>query len=91
MRGSANGVDDGLTMTSTLLSPEQYAHLFPTAATGRFGRQITTIAYADPETAPARTVTVWRMRERMQASDFRIDPQVISGAIVERMVTGHTL
>ena len=54
MRGSAKGVDDGLTMTSTLLSPEQLEHLFPTA-TGRFGRQITTIAYADPETAPART------------------------------------
>ena len=90
MRGSPNGVDDGLTMTSTLLSQEQLEHLFPTA-TGRFGRQIKTIAYADPETAPARTVTVWRMRERMQASDFRVDPQVISGAIVERMVTGHTL
>jgi len=90
MRGSANGVDDGLTMTSTLLSQEQLEHLFPTAG-GRFGRQIKTIAYADPETAPARTMTVWRMRERMQASDFRIDPRVVSGAIVERMVTGHTL
>ena len=31
------------------------------------------------------------MRERMQASDFRIDPRLVSGAIVERMVTGHTL
>ena len=90
MRGSANEVDDGLTMTSTLLSQEQLEHLFPTAA-GRFGRQIKTIAYADPETAPARAMTVWRMRERMQASEFQIDPQVVSGAIVDRMFVGHTL
>ena len=90
MRGSAKGVDDGLTMTSTLLSAEQYEHLFPTA-TGRFGRQIKTIAYADPETAPTRTMTVWRMRERMEASAFQIDPRVVSGAILDRMATGHTL
>jgi hypothetical protein len=90
MRGSANGVDDGLTMTSTLLSHEQLEHLFPTA-TGRFGRQIKTIAWADPETAPTRTTTVWRMRERMKSSDFQIDPRVVSGAIVERMYAGHAL
>lgn len=77
-------------MTSTLLSNEQLEHLFPMAA-GRFGRQIKTIAYADPETAPTRTMTVWRMRQRMQASDFQIDPRVVSGAIVERMFVGHTL
>ena len=77
-------------MTSTLLSPEQLEHLLP-AATGRFGRQLVTVAYPDPELAPPRTTTVWRMRERMQASDFRIDPAVVSGAIVERMSAGHLL
>jgi hypothetical protein len=90
MRGSASGVDDGLTMTSTLLSPEQLEHLFPMAS-GRFGRQIKTIAWPDPEMAPARTTTVMRMQERMKTSDFRIDPRVVSGAIVERMFAGHAL
>ena len=90
MSGSASADDDILTMTSTLLSQQQLEHLFPTAS-GRFGRQIKTIAWADPETAPTRTTTVWRMRERMKSSDYRIDPQVVSGAIVERMFVGHTL
>lgn len=90
MRGCAKAVDDVLTMTSTLLSQQQLEHLFPTAG-GRFGRQLKTIAWADPETAPTRTTTVWRMRERMKSSDFRIDPLVVSGAIVERMFAGHAL
>ena len=90
MRGCARRVDDILTMTSTLLSHDELEHLFPTA-TGRFGRQIKTIAWPDPEMAPARTTTVLRMQERMQSSDFRIDPRVVSGAIVERMFIGHTL
>ena len=90
MRGCARSVDDTLTLTSTLLSQQQLQHLFPTA-TGRFGRQIKTIAWADPETAPTRTTTVWRMRERMKSSDYQIDPRVVSGAIVERMFVGHTL
>ena len=77
-------------MTSTLLSAEQLEQLVPTA-TGRFGRQLMTIAHPDPETAPARTATVTRMQERMRTSDYRIDPRLISGAIVERLVTGHTL
>jgi hypothetical protein len=77
-------------MTSTLLSPEQLEHLLPTA-TGRFGRQLLTIAYPDPEMAPARTTTVMRMQERMRSSDYRIDPRVVSGAIVERMFVGHAL
>ena len=90
MRGSARWVDDGLTMTSTLLSPEQLEHLLPTT-TGRFGRQLTTIAYPDPETAPARPTTVLRMQARMRSSDYRIDARLVSGAIIERMLTGHTL
>ena len=77
-------------MTSTLLSPEQLEQLLPTA-TGRFGRQLMTITYPDPETAPARTTTVTRMQERMRSSDYRIDPRLVSGAIVERLFTGHTL
>ena len=77
-------------MTSTLHSPEQLEHLLP-AVRGRFGRQPMTIANPDPETAPARTATVTRMRERMRSSDHRIDPRLVSGAIVERLFTGHTL
>ena len=90
MRRPARTVDDGLTMTSTLLSPEQLEQLLPTA-TGRFGRQLMTIAYADPETAPARTTRGTRMQERIESSAYRIDPRLVSGAIVERLFTGHTL
>ncbi len=89
MRGSAAAVDDLHTMTSTLLPPE---HLLPTAtASGRFARQLRTIACADPEMAPARSSTVARMRERLQTSEFRIDPRLVSGAIMERMSAGHAL
>ena len=87
MRRPARTVDDGLTMTSTLLSPEQLV----STATGRFGRQLMTIAHPDPETAPVRTATVTRMQERMRTSDYRIDPRLVSGAIIERLFTGHTL
>ena len=75
-------------MTSPLLSPEQREHLFPTTS-GRFGRQAGTIACPDPEMAPARSTTVARMRERLQTSDFRIDPRLVSGAIIERISVGH--
>jgi hypothetical protein len=76
-------------MTETLLSTQhdQLDELFARAA-GRFGRQIRTIAWPDPDMAPARTATVWRMRERMKTSDYHIDPLLVANAIVDRVYAG---
>lgn len=84
MRGPARAVDDGLTMTSTLLSHDQLDQLLA-ATTGRFGRPLRTISCTDPELAPTRRETVIRMRARMHDGEYRIDPLVISDAIVDRV------
>jgi hypothetical protein len=88
MRGPAATVDEVRMMAHTLTlhtSPhEQLQHMFAKAA-GRFGRQVHTIAWPDPEMAPARSATVARMQARMNAGEYRIDPSVVAGAIVERV------
>ena len=71
-------------MTSTLLSTPQLDQLIA-ATTGRFGRPLRTISCTDPELAPTRRETVIRMRARMQGGDYRIDPLVVSDAIVDRV------
>jgi hypothetical protein len=76
-------------MTTTLHATDQLEQLL-TIAPGRFGRQMRTITCPDPEMAPPRTATVRRMQERMKSRQFRIDPAVVSGAIVERMLAGQT-
>lgn len=58
------------------------------ATTGRFGRQLRTISWTDPELAPTRRETVVRMRARMQDGEYRIDPLLVAGAIIER-ISGH--
>ena len=93
MRCGASAVDDAHTMTSTNTTTtttlqgacEQLDQLFAAAA-GRFGRQVRTLAQADPELTPTRSDAVARMRVRMQASDYRVDPLVVSDAIVDRVV-----
>jgi hypothetical protein len=71
-------------MTSTLLTTDQLDRLLA-ATTGRFGRPLHTISCTDPELAPTRTETVIRMRARMQDGQYRIDPLVVSDAIVARV------
>ena len=80
---------DEVRMTAHTLhiSPHDQLHQMFARAAGRFGRQVHTIAWPDPEMAPARSATVARMRARMTAGEYRIDPSVVAGAIVERVGT----
>ena len=55
-------------------------------AAGRFGRQIRTIAWPNPELAP-RTVVVERMKQR-QKSGYEIDPRLVAKAIIDRLTAG---
>jgi hypothetical protein len=88
MRGRPAAADEGHVMTPTLHSQhDQLEELFATAS-GRFGRQILTIAWPDPETAPPRSTTVGRMRARLSAGGYRIDPSVVANAIVDRVGAG---
>jgi anti-sigma28 factor (negative regulator of flagellin synthesis) len=90
MRGRAATVDEVRMMAHTLphtlhISPhEQLQQMFAKAA-GRFGRQVRTIAWPDPEMAPARPATVTRMRAQVRAGEYRIDPSVVADAIVDRV------
>jgi hypothetical protein len=89
MHGHAASVDEAQAMTQTLVSSphDQLEELFTTAA-GRFGRRIRTIAWPDPDRAPARSTTVVRMRERMMKGEHQIDPLVVANAIVDRVFAG---
>ena len=76
-------------MSQTLVSTphDQLAELL-TAAAGRFARRIRTIAWPDPEMAPARRSTVVRMRDRINSGEYRIDSQLTADAIVDRVCAG---
>jgi hypothetical protein len=89
MRGHAPSVDEAQVMPQTLITTphDQLAEML-TAATSRFARRIRTIAWPDPEMAPARSSTVMRMRDRINSSDYQIDPQLVANAIVDRVCVG---
>jgi hypothetical protein len=79
-------VDAAHVMTHTLhTSSVDPLEQLSTAAAGRFGRQIGTIGQPDPELALPRRLTVTRMRARMTAGEYRIDPLVVAGEIVDRV------
>jgi hypothetical protein len=69
--------------TLTLTQHDQIDHLLA-AAVGRFGRPARTIDWNDPEDAPARILTVARMRDRLNG-DYRIDNSLVATAIVDRV------
>jgi len=89
MHGHAAAVDDVQAMTQTFVSTphDQLAELLAAAA-GRFGRQLPTIAWPDPDTAPVRCTTVMRMRERINGGEYQIDPLLVANAIVDRVRAG---
>jgi len=70
--------------TFTTTSHDQLDDLLATAV-GRFGRPARTINWDDPEGTPARILTVARMRDRLNASDYRVDDSLIATAIVDRV------
>jgi hypothetical protein len=89
MHGPAAFVDEALAMTQTVRSSshDQLEELLAATA-GRFGRRIRTIAWPDPDMAPARSTTVVCMRERMSESEYQIDALVVADAIVDRVSVG---
>jgi hypothetical protein len=73
-----------LTTTTTTTSHDQLEDLLATAV-GRFGRPARTIDWDDPESAPARILTVARMRDRLNGTGYRIDDSLVATAIVDRI------
>jgi hypothetical protein len=71
------------TLTSTT-QPDQLDDLLATAV-GRFGRPARMIDWSDPEDAPARILTVARMRDRLSSSDYHVDDALVATAIVDRV------
>jgi hypothetical protein len=89
MRGRAATVDEAHTMTITLqASPHDQLEESLATAGGRFGRQIGTIAWPDPEQAPVRSAAVLGMRARVQYRDYQIDSFVLAEAIIDRLCAG---
>jgi hypothetical protein len=86
MRGPRVRVDVHRMMAHTLTttSHDHLDDLLETAV-GRFGRPARMIDWSDPEDAPARILTVARMRDRLNATDYRIDDSLIATAIVDRV------
>ena len=74
-------------MAHTLTSTTQHDQLDDLLATavGRFGRPARMIDWSDPEDAPARILTVARMRDRLSASDYRVDDSLVATAILDRV------
>ena len=70
--------------THTTTSHDQLEDLLATAV-GRFGRSVRTIDWNDPESAPARILTVARMRDRLSSGEYRIDPSLVATAIIDRV------
>jgi hypothetical protein len=85
MRGRAPTVDAAHTMTSRLQTAphDQLEQVLATA--GRFGREVRTTAWPDPELEPARSDKVVRMRARVQYYDYKIDNVVLAEAIIARV------
>ena len=61
---------------------------FLARAAGRFGREVRTIAWPDPEMTPTRTTEVERMRQRLKKSGYDVDPRLVAAAILERLMAG---
>ena len=74
-------------MAHTLTSTTQHDQLDDLLATavGRFGRPARMIDWSDPEDAPARILTVARMRDRLSGTEYRVDDSLVATAIVDRV------
>jgi len=66
------------------LPSDQLDQLLAQAVGGLDGR-LGTIADPDPEHAPARNREVLRMRTRVMAGEYEVDPHAVADAIVERV------
>jgi hypothetical protein len=84
----STSVDESHAMSTTL----RYSHHglldeLAARAAGRFGRQIRTIAWPNPDFAPPRMMEVKRMKQR-QKSGYEVDPRLVASAIIDRLAAG---
>ena len=70
--------------TLTTTSHDQLEDLLATAV-GRFGRPARTIDWNDPESAPARILTVARMRDRLSSGEYQVADSLVAAAIIDRV------
>jgi hypothetical protein len=73
-------------MTHTLQDSLQTQLEEVAATTGRFGRQVLTLDFPDPDEARSDVVT--RMRARVRYYDYKIDNVVLAEAIIDRVRLG---
>ena len=73
-----------MSLTLHITPPEQLDQLVDQAVS-RLDGELGTIECADPELSPARARNVMRMRTRLAAGDYVVDPQAVAGAITERL------
>ena len=73
-----------MSLTLHITPPEQLDQLVDQAVS-RLDGELGTIECADPELSPARIRNVMRMRTRLAAGDYVVDPQAVAGAITERL------
>jgi hypothetical protein len=85
MRDIHGTVDDAPKMIHTLPADSDQLDLLLAQAVSRLDGRLGTIADPDPERAPARTREVLRMRTRVMAGEYQVDPHAVAGAIVERV------
>jgi hypothetical protein len=79
-------VDVALKMTLTLhISRHDELDQLVDRAVSSLDGELGTIACPDPELAPARTRSVMRMRTRIAAADYVVDPIAVADAIVDRV------
>jgi hypothetical protein len=74
-----------MTAHTLISTPHDQLDLLLATAVGRFGRPPRMIDWTGPETAPCRDTTVARMRNRLNASDYRVDDSLVATAIVDRV------
>ena len=78
-----------MTTTPHTSQPDQL-DLLLARAVSRLDGELGTIACSDPELAPARFRSVLRMRTRIAAGEYAVEPAAVADAIVARVrPAGH--
>jgi hypothetical protein len=85
MRDAPGAVDDPPKMIHTLPADTDQLDALLARAIGGLDGELGTIADPDPEQSPARHREVLRMRTRVLAGEYEVDPRAVADAIVERV------
>lgn len=73
-----------MSLTLHITPPDQLDQLVDRAVS-RLDGGLGTIECSDPELTPVRFRTVMRMRTRLAAGDYVVDPDAVAGAITDRL------